>query len=169
MARSSPRNKRRELALAYVGRFATTRARLAAYLTRKVKERGWGGDIPPDAAALAQNFADLHYVDDAGYALMKGAAMVRRGLGPRRIRAGLQADGVVEADRADAEEQARDAQWAAAAALARRKRIGPYALAPADAPLREKQIATFLRAGHDFATARRWVEAAPGEPPERAE
>ena len=31
--------KLRELALAYVGRFATTRARLSTYLERKIRER----------------------------------------------------------------------------------------------------------------------------------
>ena len=34
-----------ELALSYVGRFATSRAKLATYLERKVRERGWTGEI----------------------------------------------------------------------------------------------------------------------------
>jgi hypothetical protein len=29
--------------LGYAGRYATTRARLAAYLERKLRERGWSG------------------------------------------------------------------------------------------------------------------------------
>src|SRR4051812_28574362 len=36
-----------ERAIAYVGRYATTRARLADYLKRKVAERGWAGTEPP--------------------------------------------------------------------------------------------------------------------------
>ena len=47
--------------------------------------------------------------------------------------------------------------------FARRKRIGPYATAPLDPKQREKAIAAFLRAGHAYALARRWVDAAPGE------
>ncbi|HVJ00769.1 MAG TPA: RecX family transcriptional regulator, partial [Sphingomonas sp.] len=42
------------LALRYVERFATTRARLAAYLDRKIRERGWAGEGSPDTVALAQ-------------------------------------------------------------------------------------------------------------------
>lgn len=175
MARSDARNKRppldentlRELALAYVGRFATSRARLANYLARKLRERGWSGENPPDPAAMAERLAELRYVDDAGYAVMKGGAMARRGLGPRRIRAGLQADGVGEADRQEAEERARAEIWDAACVLARRKRAGPFAASPAAPDLREKQLAAFIRAGHDFTTARLWVDALPGQPPER--
>jgi regulatory protein len=175
MTRTSPQNKRpplnearlRDLALHYVGRFATTRAKLLGYLSRKIRERGWEGDSPPDVEAMAARMVELNYIDDASYALMKGAAMSRRGLGPRRVRQGLRADGVVEDDRQPAEEQAHEDKWQAAEILARRKRIGPYAAAPADQTVRQKQIAMFARAGHDFATARAWVEAAPGEMPER--
>ena len=177
MTRSPARNKRpplsegglRDLALHYVGRFATTRARLAAYLARKLRERGWEGDAPPDVEAIVARMTELHYIDDAQYGVMKGAAMARRGLGPRRIRSGLQADGLDEADRQPAETQARNDAWDAAETLARRKRIGPFATTPADPAQRQKQIAMFARSGHDFATARRWVEAAPGELPDRDE
>tara|TARA_R110000782_G_scaffold78276_8_gene155518 strand:- start:177594 stop:178139 length:546 start_codon:yes stop_codon:yes gene_type:complete len=181
MARYDPQNKRpaftgeslRELALGYVGRFATTRARLVRYLERKLRERGWEGESAPDIEVLADRFAELGYVDDGAYARMKGAAMERRGLGARRIGAALRADGIDGEDRAAAEEQARAGRWEAAEILARRKRIGPYGVKPEDRALwgrlREKQIAAFLRAGHDLATARAWVEAGPGEMPERGE
>jgi len=180
MARYRPRNKPvaldeerlRELALAYVGRFATTRARLIRYLERKLRERGWDGENSADLDALAERFAELGYIDDAGYARMKGAAMERRGLGVRRIMQALHADGVAETDRSEAERQAKHGKWDAADILARKKRIGPYAREDDgrdDPKQREKQIAAFLRAGHDFAVARAWVDAAPGEFPERSE
>lgn len=177
MTRSGTRNKRsaidetrlRELALTYVGRFATTRTRLVRYLERKLRERGWEGGDQPDIEGLASRFAELGYVDDAAYARMKGAAMERRGLGPMRIRATLTADGVDAAVRADAEEQARAGRWEAAEILARRKRIGPYGMGEMERSTREKAIAMFLRAGHDMATARAWVDAQPGEFPERSE
>lgn len=163
----------RELALTYVGRFATSRARLARYLERKLRERGWGGEDGaeggpgggPEVEALVARFAELGYVDDAGYARMKGASMERRGLGARRIAESLRADGVAEADRAGVEAAARRGRRAAADILARRKRIGPYAVEAADPKRRERQIAAFLRAGHDLDTARLWVGAAPGEFP----
>ena len=44
------------IALRYVERFATTRARLADYLRRKIRERGWDGE-PVDPAAIAERFA----------------------------------------------------------------------------------------------------------------
>jgi regulatory protein len=46
-----------ELALRYVGRFATTRAKLRSYLGRKLRERGWDGTREPEIAANAERFA----------------------------------------------------------------------------------------------------------------
>lgn len=159
----------RDLALHYVGRFATTRAKLIAYLRRKIMERGWDGPRPPDIEALAAQLAELGYIDDAGFAAMKGAALTRRGFGTRRVGEALRAAGVEEADRAPALEDAGAARWAAAEAFAKRKRLGPYATAPVEREKRDKQIAAFLRAGHDYAMARRWIDAAPGEIPDRDE
>jgi regulatory protein len=179
MTRSAPPTKRekklyplnqtslRDMALRYVGRFATTRARLKSYLDRKVKERGWTEETSANTEELVDKLTELGYIDDAAYADMKGAAMIRRGLGVRRVREGLQAHGVSEADRASAEEHARDASWDAAHSFARRKRIGPFAVTMADQAQRQKQIAAFLRAGHNFTTARIWVEAEPDQIPER--
>lgn len=155
--------------MAYVGRFATSAVRLERYLARKVKERGWAEEQEPDVAALSARFTELGYLDDAAYARMKGAAMQRRGLGAGRIRGALAADGIAEDDRSAALDEARAGRWNAADALARKKRIGPYAADLADRVVREKQIAAFVRAGHDYATARAWVETAPGEFPERSE
>ena len=57
-----------ELALFYVGRFATTRAKLAAYLNRKLRERGWEGDAPPEIERLVERLTASGLVDDALYA-----------------------------------------------------------------------------------------------------
>ena len=160
------------LALAYAGRYATSRAKLVAYLGRKLRERGWAnGDEPAVNApvdAIADRMVALRYVDDATYAAMTSGAMQRRGLGARRIAQKLAMDGVDEEVRDEARPD--DAgRWAAAERLARRKRIGPFADELPDRALREKQIATFLRAGHDMAMARTWVDAAPGEMPDGPE
>lgn len=158
-----------ELALRYVGRYATTRARLTDYLKRKIGERGWAGESGPDVDALVTRMAELRYVDDAAFAAMKGGSLGRRGYGERRVLESLRAAGVAEEDREDAQETARNSRWDAACVFARRKRIGPFAVALAERDVREKQLAAFVRAGHDFATARAWVSAAPGELPERDE
>lgn len=156
----------RELALRYVGRFATSRAKLLAYLNRKLKERGWQGAEPPAPGQLVERLSDLRYVDDRSYAVMKSAALSRRGYGARRVAQTLQADGIAEADREEADVQIDRDSWAAADRFARRKRIGPYAQAALDPKQREKAVAAFLRAGHSYDTARRWIDAPPGEPPE---
>ncbi|SER77636.1 regulatory protein RecX [Sphingobium sp. YR768] len=153
----------RDMALRHVARFATSRSKLLAYLIRKIRERGWGGEQPADPEGLADRFVDLGYIDDAGYAVMKSAALARRGYGARRIDETLRAAGIAESDREQADAQTASEAWTAAERFARRKRIGPYATAPLDPKQREKAIAAFLRAGHGYAIARRWVDAAPGE------
>ncbi|WP_298398629.1 RecX family transcriptional regulator [Sphingobium sp.] len=153
----------RDMALRHVARFATSRGKLLAYLNRKIRERGWGGEQPADPDGLADRFVALGYIDDAGYAVMKSASLSRRGYGARRIGEALRAAGIAEGDREQADAQTASDAWSAADRFARRKRIGPYAPAPLDPKQREKAIAAFLRAGHAHAIARRWVDAAPGE------
>jgi regulatory protein len=152
----------RDMALRHVARFATSRGKLLAYLKRKIKERGWGGEEPADPDALADRFVELGYIDDAGFAVMKSGALTRRGYGARRVDEELRAAGIGEEDREQADAQTQKEAWSAADRFARRKRVGPYATAPLDPKQREKAIAAFLRAGHDYAVARRWVDAAPG-------
>lgn len=152
------------LALRYVERFATSRGKLAQYLARKVRERGWDGPSA-DPHAVAQRMADAGYVDDRGFAEMKGAALARRGYGARRVAETLRAAGLAEEDRAGVVAEARAGALDSALKLARRKRIGPFAAARADPRDRERQVAALLRAGHDMATARRVVECDPGQLP----
>ncbi len=151
------------LALRYVERFATTRGKLVAYLTRKLRERGWEGDAPPQPQAIADRFAELGYIDDRGYGEARASAMARRGLGARRVADDLRHAGLDPEDREalapDITERADDA----AMAFARRKRIGPYAVQPPDRAAAQKQIAAMLRAGHSFETARRIVAMVPGQ------
>ena len=154
----------RDMALRHVARFATSRGKLLSYLKRKIKERGWGGEQPADPDGLADRFVDLGYIDDAGYAVMKSGTLARRGYGARRIGEELRAAGIGEEDREKADVQIASEAWAAAHRFARRKRVGPYATGPLDPKQREKAIAAFLRAGHAYSVARRWVDAPPGEP-----
>jgi regulatory protein len=87
------------LALRYVERFATTRGRLADYLRRKVRERGWEG-TPADPTLVAERMADLGYIDDRAYAEAKASAMGRRGLGARRIAGAFRQAGIEQEDAA---------------------------------------------------------------------
>lgn len=154
------------LALRYVERFATSTGKLTDYLRRKLRERGWAeADIAPDPDGVAARMAALGYVDDRGFAEAKSAALGRRGMGVRRVADALRAAGIGEEDAAAALGDARDEAVERALTLARRKRIGPFADAPADPKLRARQLGQLLRAGHDPGLARRLVDARPGEIP----
>ena len=74
-----------ELALFYVGRFATTRAKLSTYLNRKVRERGWDGAAPPEVDELVERLAASGLIDDALYAQSKARSLTERGYGIGRV------------------------------------------------------------------------------------
>lgn len=152
------------LALRYVERFATTRAKLADYLARKIRARGWEGAVV-DPREVAERLATLGYVNDLGFGEARAAAMARRGLGRRRVTGALRHAGLSNDD-AEALSAAIAARALdAALAYARRRRIGPFGTGPADRELRQKQLAALLRAGHDMALARAIVGMAPGDDP----
>lgn len=152
-----------ELALRYVGRFATTRAKLRSYLARKIRERGWEGEREPDVAAIAERFAEQGYVNDASYALSKSQALTGRGFGKRRVAEALRAAGIDEEDGAAAQEHADEEAVSAALKFARRRRVGPYAdSAPRDPRDKEKALAAMIRAGHRFELAKAILALPPG-------
>ncbi len=150
------------LALRYVERFSTTRVRLAEYLRRKIRERGWDGPLA-DPVEIAEHLARLGYVDDLAFGEARARAMARRGLGRRRVDGALRQAGIDDADAATLAPAIGEQATDSALAFARRKRIGPFAQAVADRPLREKQLGAMVRAGHDFALARIIVAMAPGD------
>lgn len=170
MTRRNPRKPRpplnqetlSELALAYVGRFATTRAKLAAYLRRKLHERGWSGERDVDVDGLVERFSDSGYVDDCAFAMAKSRSLVARGYGAGRLRQSLRAAGVEEDDSAAARELAEAEAAESALRFARRRRLGPFAAARPDRNGREKAIAAMIRAGHGFELARAIVDLEPG-------
>jgi regulatory protein len=154
------------LALFYAGRYATTRARLEAYLARKLRERGWGGEGEPPVARLVERFAEFGYVDDGAFAASRASSLGRRGYGERRIADSLRAAGIAPEDASPALERAREEAWAAALRFAARKRLGPFAAAPADREARQKAAAAMLRAGHPIELVRRLLDASPGDVPD---
>ena len=151
-----------ELALFYVGRYATTRAKLTSYLQRKVRERGWEGEHGPGIDILVGRFAETGLVDDASYALSKSRSLSERGYGRRRVQQALYAAGIDEDDAAPANEFADEQAVEAAVKFARRKRIGPFAAEKPDPKGREKALGAMVRAGHPFELARALVNCSPG-------
>lgn len=154
------------LALFYVGRYATTRHKLASYLTRKLRERGWASERPPDLAALTDRLAGLGYIDDRAFATARAASLQRRGYGGRRVDQALYAAGIGEADAAEARRQTAERALAAALRFAEKRRIGPYGAASLEPDARRRAFAAMLRAGHAPETVRRVLDAAPGEIPD---
>jgi regulatory protein len=148
-----------ELALAYVARFATSAAKLEDYLRRKLRERGWAGEGEADLAGLVARFVAARYVDDMAFARSRSHSLLRRGYGTRRIDQALGAAGIAEELRETVRAD-KGAQRAAALALARKRRFGPFGSLRPDRAQREKQLAAMLRAGHPLDIAREMVDAA---------
>lgn len=147
-----------ELALSYLARFATSAAKLEAYLRRKLRERGWEGESDPPISAIVERCVGAGYVDDAAYARSKAGSLRRRGYGERRVDQTLNAAGIA----ADLREDVRGTvieERAAALALAKKRRLGPFGPPLADRQAREKQIAVLLRAGHRMDIARQVLMA----------
>jgi len=164
----------RDLALSYAARYATTGAKLEAYLTRKIRERGVAEDgdgrsLELDVGGIVARMVELGYVDDDAFARARSRDLTGRGYGARRVEQALWAAGVGEEVRGEHTPGEADRRRAAML-MARKRGFGPYARSEAgeaeDEPLptldpsrREKQIAAMLRAGHDYDHVRRVLEA----------
>ena len=155
-----------EIALHYVGRFATSRSKLLSYLKRKLRERGWDGENEPDLDGLAAKLVRLGYVDDRAYAVGKARSLTSRGYGERRVGQALAMAGIGDDDGSEARSLAQADAVAAALRFARRRSLGPYAQTSPDPRERERAIAAMVRAGHRFALARAIVDLAPGADPD---
>jgi len=148
-------------ALHYLERFASSRANLRRVLMTKARRAlaHWGGERA-EAEALIDGvigrLTTLGYLDDESYAEMKVASLVRRGGSRRAIQATLAAKGVAaETVRTALADFDPEAERAAAWALARRRRLGPFRPAAARAVHRLRDLAALARAGfpHDIARA----------------
>jgi regulatory protein len=155
--------KLRDLALHYVGRYATSAKKLTDYLGRKLRERGWEGETRPDVDALIADFVRLGYIDDAAFAAARARTLTARGLGQRRVNEDLRAKGISEEHAINARAESAAQKWQSADRFAQRKRIGPYAVEAATEDQKRKQFAAFLRAGHDPEIARKFIGASRGE------
>ena len=151
-----------ELALSYVGRFATSRARLVTYLKRKLRERGWDGSGEPDLDSLSGRLVRLGYVDDRAFAVSKARSLTSRGYGERRVGQALAMAGIGEDEGADARSLAQAEAVNSALRFARRRSIGPFAANAPDPREREKALAAMIRAGHRFGLARAIIGLDPG-------
>ena len=155
-----------ELALAYVARFATSRAKLGAYLQRKVRERGWAGDGDAPIGELVEKAVRAGYVDDSAFALSRAQSLTARGYGSRRVDQALRVAGIAEDDGVAARDHAAADAVESALRYARRRRFGPFADEAATPDRRDKMLAAMVRAGHDFRLAQAIVKLPPGANPD---
>jgi regulatory protein len=154
-----------EMALGYAARYATTAAKLRRYLQRKLGERIWTPADPPDIDGLVTRLTGLGYVNDRAYAASKQRDLTARGFGAGRVRGALAAAGVTRDDVTavlSPEDGTVADPYAPAIAFARRRRFGPFARdgASQDPAQRNRELAAMARAGHDFAIAKRVLNAA---------
>lgn len=158
-------------ALYYLERFSSSSANLQRVLMRKVDKslRHHGEPDSDEAAAwvgqVVEKMKAMGYVDDAAYAQTKVRAFHRQGRSTRAIRQALTAKGVAADLTAEAletfckEETLTDPDLAAAATLARKRRLGPYRPKEERGERFNKDLAALGRAGFDFETARKVLEA----------
>lgn len=160
-------------ALHYLARFSAPSAHLKRVLLRRVDRsvRVHGGD-PAEGRrlveALIERFSGSGLLDDAAYAAGKARSLRRRGTSRSVITRTLRAKGV-SADQTDAAltgltaeagdgENERDGEFAAAARLAQRKRLGPFRPQSARAELRQRDMAALARAGFSYDVARQVID-----------
>lgn len=145
----------RALALHYVGRYATTRARLKRYLERKLRERGWVESAAgPDIDAMISDFSRLGYVDDTAFATARTHSLLQRGYGENRLNAALRQAGIGAEDAQLAARLEPELAREAAMTFARRKRLGPFGPPLPDRKAVSRAFAAFARAGHSYEIAR---------------
>lgn len=153
--------------MAYLERYASSAENLRRVLRRKVEQRCRlrGEDPAAFQEAVDEVVARAlrsGLVDDVRYAEGRVASLRRRGGSARAIQAKLAQKGVARATVAAALEDGPGDELAAAHALARRRRLGPYR--PGErAPYRDKDLAAMARAGFPFAVAREVIDGEAAE------
>jgi len=153
-------------ALHYLGRFSSSSANLRRVLLRKVA-RASGGEGETQAGArmievLIARYLRSGLLDDRAYAAQAAASLARRGASRFSIGGKLGQKGVARElikTTIEALDEGGSSELAAACALVRRRRLGPYRRAGARAQWRQKDLATLARAGFGLDLARRVLEA----------
>lgn len=157
------------IAAAYIDRYASSSGRLRDVLLRRVrKARHAEAAVVENAEAIIEGIVAKYIkggvLDDKRFAERKADALSRRGTSQRRIREKLAHARVGRDDVDHALERLRDAsdgdgEFAAAVALARRRRLGPFADPAIRLERRNKHLAAMGRAGFALGLARRVIDA----------
>lgn len=153
-------------ALHYLGRYASSSANLRRILLRKVAR---GASDEGDASASARLVDDLiarylrsGLLNDSAYAAQAAKSLARRGasrfsISGKLAQKGVAADLVKET--LEGLDEGGNSDLAAACALVRRRRLGPYRSRGNSDDWQRKDLATLARAGFSFDVARRVLAA----------
>jgi regulatory protein len=160
-----------EAALAYLGRRPATAALLARVLGRRVttwasraRRAGTAGEEIAEQSeqaraaigAIVARFVEVGLVNDASFAASRAEKLARAGRSSRAIAAYLAAKGVDGATVRGAATRGADAELAAAVALTRRRRLGPFSRdVMTNETDKRKQLAVLARAGFERHVAER--------------
>lgn len=160
------------VALWYLERYAASTASLRRVLERRVdrsaKEHGTDpGEGRAAIRDLIERFERSGLLDDRRFAESRARSLHERGTSVRMIRSKLMAkgiaadliDGAIETLSEDLGDDVGDLNAAAAVRYARRRRLGVFRDPERRAERRERDLAAMARAGFDFDTARRIVDA----------
>lgn len=155
-------------ALGYLQRYASSRLNLRRVLMRRLERaaRAYGTD-KTDGIALIDTILDrcesAGLIDDTRYAHRTAEMFLARGESLRAIRSRLGQKGVAAALIEEAvnalERTTPRPDLAAAIALVRRRRLGPYRPRASREKYYQKDLGVLARAGFSFDLARRVIEA----------
>ncbi len=164
-------------AVYYLSRFASSSGNLRRVLMRKVARAARDGEEGQAEAgaqmvdALITRYLDKGLLNDRAYAAQAASSLARRGASRYSIAGKLGQKGVdnelVAQTIAGLDEEGGVSELAAACALARRRRLGPYRTPDKRADFREKDLASMARAGFSLNLARRVLRAKDVEALER--
>lgn len=149
-------------ALHYLERFATSSANLRRVLLRKVAraaaEEGDAAEGTRLVDALIARYLESGLLDDRIYAAQAASSLARRGASRFAIGGKLAQKGVAAAlvkEAVQGLDESGSSELAAACALVRRRRLGPYRPPARRAEWQRKDLATLARAGFGLDVARR--------------
>lgn len=163
-------------ALFYLGRFASSSGNLRRVLMRKVARANRERDATEAAAGarmvdeIIARYLESGLLDDRAYAAQAAASLARRGASRFSIAGKLAQKGVdpeLAAEAIAALDEGGASELAAACALVRRRRLGPYRPPGKRAEWRQKDLASLARAGFGLGLARRVLRAPDVEALER--
>jgi regulatory protein len=158
-------------ALHYLERFSSSSANLKRVLMRKVMRAAAAGTADMTEGerlvdALIARYVAAGLVDDKAYAAQRAASLRRQGNSRFAIRGKLALKGVgralIESALGELDEDDAQGEIAAACALVRRRRLGPFRPAAARKDAWQKDLAALARAGFSLDVARRVLRA--GDP-----